>query len=94
MRFDHLLAFEYSKNLPGFNHLCDEDRIVLFRYCTMSFCALDIAFLTSQMKMDDKGLIVFTNATYSSVFDNSAGWDNEDEITSEEKDKFVKSIYF
>lgn len=89
MRFDHLLSYEYCKNLPGFADLSSDDKTTVFRYVVMSFCALDIAFLTSQMKMTERGLIVYTNATYSSVLDLSTGWDNEDEITSAEKEKFV-----
>ena len=87
MRFDHLLSFEYTKNLPGFESLASADKVTVFRYVIMGFCALDVAFLTSHMKMTERGLIVFTNATYCSIIDLSVGWDNEEELTSAEKKK-------
>jgi nuclear hormone receptor family protein NHR-80 len=89
MRFDHLLSFEYTKNLPGFTQLSIEDRICIFKYVIMGFCALDIAYLTSQMNMVESGFIVFTNATYSSALNFDVGWDDEDEISSEEKTKLI-----
>uniref|UniRef100_A0A914YNT0 Nuclear Hormone Receptor family n=1 Tax=Panagrolaimus superbus TaxID=310955 RepID=A0A914YNT0_9BILA len=89
MRFDHLLSFEYTKNLPGFHHLSIEDRICIFKYVIMGFCALDIAYLTSQMNMVEQGYLVFTNATYSSALNFDVGWDDEDEISAEEKAKLI-----
>ena len=89
MRFDHLLSFEYTKNLPGFNQLSIDDRIVIFKYVTMSFCVLDIAFLTEQMNMVDDGYLVFTNATYLSALNLDVGWSDEDEISAEEKAKLM-----
>uniref|UniRef100_A0A914QLV7 Nuclear Hormone Receptor family n=1 Tax=Panagrolaimus davidi TaxID=227884 RepID=A0A914QLV7_9BILA len=89
MRFDHLLSFEYTKNLPGFHHLSIEDRICIFKYVIMGFCALDIAYLTSQMNMVEQGYLVFTNATYSSALNFDVGWEDETEISAEEKVKLI-----
>uniref|UniRef100_A0A7E4WAD7 Nuclear receptor domain-containing protein n=1 Tax=Panagrellus redivivus TaxID=6233 RepID=A0A7E4WAD7_PANRE len=91
LRFDQLLAFEYTKNLPGYNDLTTNDKITIFRYCCMSFCVLDIAAITCRTELPENhdGFIVYTNATYASIYDLSVGWASEESITSAEKQTLI-----
>uniref|UniRef100_A0A914EML2 Uncharacterized protein n=1 Tax=Acrobeloides nanus TaxID=290746 RepID=A0A914EML2_9BILA len=89
MRFDQMLAYEYIKALPGFEYLEPHDKLAIFRFGFMGFGALDIAYFTSKMGMVDQGIMVFTDATYSTNFDRSVGWDNEEDITADDKQKLV-----
>ncbi|PAV88054.1 hypothetical protein WR25_20303 [Diploscapter pachys] len=80
-KFDHLLAFEYCKNTPGFDLLRDVERMIYFRLTAISFALLDIAWITAKTtsRNDERPVMVFTDGSVCTVNDYSFGW--EDEIT-------------
>lgn len=53
----------------------------------MSFAALDIAYFSYSLDMVGKGIMVFTDSSYSTNFDQSVGWESEEGITVEQKQK-------
>ncbi|KAH7698142.1 Protein NHR-20 [Aphelenchoides avenae] len=69
VRFDHVLAYEYLKNLPGLEALNGQDRYVMYKYIFMGFCCLDVGFLSAHTGMAEQGSIVFTDSTYQDLTD-------------------------
>ncbi|CAI4222261.1 unnamed protein product [Auanema sp. JU1783] len=91
-KFDHLLAFEYCQGCPGYDQMTADERIMFFRTATMSFCVLDIAWITSQATTLEDKLIMYTDGSVSSVEDLSVGWDDEDGLKSEDKSNYFLGI--
>lgn len=87
MRFDHVLAYEYLKNLPGLDSLNGHDRYVMYKYTFMGFCCLDIGFLSAQTGMTEQGSIVFTDATYMDLNDTECGFLQKDDPGAEARAK-------
>ncbi|TKR68097.1 hypothetical protein L596_024132 [Steinernema carpocapsae] len=93
IRFDHVLTLEFLKALPGFSKLEKSDRLSLYRYWILGISSVDSSFITSQMGLVDENLLVLTNGTYLSAKDTSIGYDGEDDMSSEEKEKLFWPMY-
>ncbi|KAK0422740.1 hypothetical protein QR680_007754 [Steinernema hermaphroditum] len=93
LRFDHLLTLEFLKALPGFADLCKTDKLSLYRYWLLGFGAIDAAYITSMMGVVDQGIMVLTNGTFLSTKDTSTGYDGEEGISAEEKQKLFWPMY-
>uniref|UniRef100_A0A1I7X4Z3 NR LBD domain-containing protein n=1 Tax=Heterorhabditis bacteriophora TaxID=37862 RepID=A0A1I7X4Z3_HETBA len=92
-RFDYLLAFEYCKTTPGFDQLNGDEKAIFFRLCAITFCLLDIGWLSSQITVPGEEYIVYTDGSVSSVRDLSIGWDDEDGLEMDGKSNSVKVKY-
>uniref|UniRef100_A0A1I7Y272 Nuclear receptor domain-containing protein n=1 Tax=Steinernema glaseri TaxID=37863 RepID=A0A1I7Y272_9BILA len=93
LRFDHLLTLEFLKSLPGYAGLCKTDKLSLYRYWVLGFGGIDAAYITSKMGVVDQGIMVLTNGTFLSTKDTSAGYDGEEGMSAEEKQKLFWPMY-
>lgn len=88
-RFDNMLAFDFCKSCPGFDLLDQMERAVFYRACSLSYCLLDIAWITVQVYKEElpKPVMMYTDGSVCTINDMSYGWDDEDDIGAVEKKK-------
>lgn len=88
-RFDNLLASDFVKCCPGFDLLNQTEKAIFFRSCSLAYCLLDIAWITTQAYQEesDQPVVMFTDGSTCTVNDMSYGWDDEADICALEKKK-------
>jgi len=81
-----LLIYEWLRVWPGYATLCMEDQITLLRKCVLYHTILDPCFITLQI--GDLSKFVLQNGGYvSTSFDCDDGWQDEKEISRDNKKK-------
>ncbi|CAB3403009.1 unnamed protein product [Caenorhabditis bovis] len=93
-RFDNLLAFDFCKLCPGFDLLEPMEKAIFYRSCSLSYCLLDIAWLTVQAYPveHENPLMMFSDGSICTLGDMSYGWEDEEEICALEKKKLFFSF--
>uniref|UniRef100_A0A0N4Z714 Nuclear receptor domain-containing protein n=1 Tax=Parastrongyloides trichosuri TaxID=131310 RepID=A0A0N4Z714_PARTI len=95
VRFDHMLAFDYvteHKNI--FIGFSNRDCNVFFKYAFLGYCNMDNVFTTIWSGAYKSGMIAFTNKNSLSIYDKSVGWEDEETVTMELKEKFLRDVNY
>lgn len=88
-RFDNLLAFDFCKVCPGFDLMNPSEKAIFYRSCSLSYCLLDIAWITVQAYQEElpEPVMMYTDGSVATINDLSYGWDDEEDINAHEKKK-------
>ncbi|EGT56582.1 hypothetical protein CAEBREN_32517 [Caenorhabditis brenneri] len=88
-RFDNMLAYDFCKSCPGFDLLDQMEKAIFYRSCSLSYCLLDIAWITVQVYKEERPepVMMYTDGSVCTINDMSYGWDDEDDICAEKKQK-------